>query len=587
MNPEAQVRDGLSFACASGSGGFFPTILSTSRQVHSGRFHVRNAIAVALLVGVAAGFQVLSGAYHCDTANHPDEPAQFLTGLMVFDYLTTSLGTDPLAFAVDYYHHYPKVAFGHWPPMFFVVQAFFFCLFGAERSSALILVLLATAATAACLYRRLCRYHDWRLALVTTLCFLALPLVRRHSSIVLADMLATLFVLLAVFAFADFLLSNKFRYSLAFAVWSSSALLTKGNEAALAFLPPIALLMTGKVQLFKSWKFWFPAAFVLITCAPFYLLTAHLATNASGGGRLPATYIVYNLERLPPFLPTLGVVMVAVSALGALGGFRNRSLTTQDVERACDVSVSSAWVVAFFLFQLISPVAGAQPQYLLPVVPSVILLFTGGFSLIRESLLRRWRPLRYAIAGMVLLLLFLPQPLQALHPVKGYAAVMDAIPNEKGTVVLVSSGTMGEGALIIEQRLRDPHRQTFVLRGSKTLGSSTWNGRSYELRLRTKEEVVEYLNRVPVHFIILDDFGYSREREDPHHHLLRQTLESYPDNFALVCWFPIVTSRRRVDSGVLLYENRQAKGRSPGEMQFRLSRVLGQEGTPVPASPAR
>jgi hypothetical protein len=529
------------------------------------------------LLLLAIGFQVLSGAYGCDLANHPDEPAQFITGLMVFDYLRTSVGSNPLAFAQDYYLHYPKVAFGHWPPLFFCVQALCFFLLGPAKSSALVLVILATSLTAICLYCRLRRHYSIGLSFLAVLCFLALPVVRRHSAIVLADTLATLLVTLAVLSFSDFLLSARFRDVLWFAIWSSLALLTKGNEAALVFLPPVALVATGRFRLFKSWKLWFAAFFVFVVCAPFYWLTLRLATNVTGPGHLPAGYILYNLERLPPLLEGFGFVILAVSALGALSAFRSRLLTADTLEQVVDLRVSVAWVLAVYLFQLVFPIAGAQVQYLLPVVPAILLMFARGLSIIQEGLIRWSRPLRYAVPGLLLLLIFLPQRLRVLNPVHGYGAVADAIPAQKGTVVLVSSGSMGEGAIIVERRLRDPERQMFVLRGSKVLGVSAWNGRSYELRFKTTEDIREYLNRVPVHFIIVDDFGYSREREDPHHELLRRTLESYTDNFVLLGRFPCTMPSGRFDSGILLYENSRARGRLPEESRLAFPRTIGRE----------
>jgi len=311
-----------------------------------------------------------------------------------------------------------------------------------------------------------------------------------------------------------------------------------------------------------------------------------MATNVSGsGGHLPASYILYNLERLPSLLEGFGIVIVAVSAWGALSAFRGRPLTADRLEQVTDLKVAVAWVISFYLFQLVFPIAGAEVQYLLPTVPAVLLLFARGLSLFQDWLVHWARPLRYALAGLLLLLIFLPQPLRGVHPVHGYDAVADTIAAQNGTVVLASSGSIGEGTIIVELRLRDPERQRFVLRASKVLGVSAWNGRSYELRFKTPKEIQEYLNRVPVHFIILDDFGYSRERMDPHHELLRHTLESYPDNFVLLDRFPITTPSQRFDSGILVYENRRARGRIPAEIRLDFSRTLGRElrTTPIPA----
>jgi hypothetical protein len=555
---------------------------STLAPGTSGCFRWPDASCLLVFLITAVGVQVLSSSYQSELAHHPDEPGQFLTGLMVFDYLKTCLNTDPLSFAEDYYVHYPKVAFGHWPPTFFVIQALFFSLFGPTPSSALILVLLCTFAIAACLYTRLRRYHGRTLAFFAAICFLTLPMVRAYSSMVLADMLATLFIALAVFSLADFFLSTNFRSSLWFGGWSSLALLTKGNAAPLALLPPIALVAMGKFRLLSTWKFWFPAVLVLIACAPFYLITLPMAVNVSGanssGGVLPPTdYLLYNMRRFPPLSQFLGLGILAFAVLGGLSIFRSGSPNAKGLGSVTDLKVSLASILCFFLFELAFPITENDPRYLLPVLPAAFVLFARGVSVCQGWLMRWPWPMRYTLSAAIVLGIFLPQPSRALQPIEGYGTVVNAIPLQKQTVVLVSSGSIGEGALVVEQRLRDPKRETFVLRGSKVLGISAWNGRSYKLWFHTPEEIQEYLNRIPVHFLILDDYGYSREPKDPHHELLRQTVESCPDNFLFVGRFPITVGSEQVHPKVLLYENKRAKGRLPEEIRMDVTRMLGRE----------
>jgi hypothetical protein len=42
---------------------------------------------------------------------------------MVHDYVLDFPWPNPLRFAQAFYDYYPKVAFGHWPPFFYVVEA--------------------------------------------------------------------------------------------------------------------------------------------------------------------------------------------------------------------------------------------------------------------------------------------------------------------------------------------------------------------------------------------------------------------------------------------------------------------------------
>src|SRR2546423_1423416 len=95
--------------------------------------------AAALLFAIAVGSQHLTGAYRGEFGSEPDEAAHFVTGLCVHDYVAAGFPGNPLGYAKKYYEHYPKVALGHWPPFFYVVQTAWTLPFGASRVSILLL----------------------------------------------------------------------------------------------------------------------------------------------------------------------------------------------------------------------------------------------------------------------------------------------------------------------------------------------------------------------------------------------------------------------------------------------------------------
>jgi hypothetical protein len=78
-------------------------------------------VFISIFLSVVA-FQWAAGAYTADFAGNPDEPSQVVSSLLVYDYLVDGFPKQPLRFAEDYYVHYPEVAIGHWPPMFYAVE---------------------------------------------------------------------------------------------------------------------------------------------------------------------------------------------------------------------------------------------------------------------------------------------------------------------------------------------------------------------------------------------------------------------------------------------------------------------------------
>ena len=63
-----------------------------------------------------------NGAFYSEFAGDADEPSHYVTGLMVRDYLAQLAPAPPMEYAEAYYIHYPRVAMGHWPPMFYAVE---------------------------------------------------------------------------------------------------------------------------------------------------------------------------------------------------------------------------------------------------------------------------------------------------------------------------------------------------------------------------------------------------------------------------------------------------------------------------------
>src|SRR5579872_778529 len=102
--------------------------------IHAGYFMVGLPVLFTL---AALLVQLHVGAYATDRGQTGDEAAHFVTSLMLTDYLR-HLG-NPIAFAKSYYVHLPRVAIGHWPPFFEMLQALAFAIFGGTNQVAMAL----------------------------------------------------------------------------------------------------------------------------------------------------------------------------------------------------------------------------------------------------------------------------------------------------------------------------------------------------------------------------------------------------------------------------------------------------------------
>ncbi|MGZ4972189.1 MAG: hypothetical protein ACXWDN_05465, partial [Limisphaerales bacterium] len=119
------------------------------RSPQPGKFNRRTCLLPFLLFfAVVVMMQSFTGAYRAEFGSEPDEAAHYVTGLMIRDYIAHGFPGSPMHFAKDYYEHYPKVALGHWPPMFYLIQSAWTLIFSPSRVSIMLLMAVLTAGAA-------------------------------------------------------------------------------------------------------------------------------------------------------------------------------------------------------------------------------------------------------------------------------------------------------------------------------------------------------------------------------------------------------------------------------------------------------
>src|SRR5580698_9640953 len=86
-----------------------------------------------IFLAVAIALQGTGGAWNNDFGSNSDEPAHFVSAVMLRDFLLGGELAHPMAFAKLFYLHYPKVAIGQWPPFLYVVLGSWMVVFGVSR----------------------------------------------------------------------------------------------------------------------------------------------------------------------------------------------------------------------------------------------------------------------------------------------------------------------------------------------------------------------------------------------------------------------------------------------------------------------
>jgi hypothetical protein len=481
------------------------------------------ALAWLVLTGAAALLQWSAGAYDAGFGNHPDEGAHFVTGLMVRDYLAGGIPQNPLRFAETYYDHYPKVALGHYPPAFYAVEGLWLLVFPVGRASAMALMAVLSGALGAMVFSMAERAKFPRpAAALAALVAVTLPLTQSLASMVMSDLLLALFMVAAALAFARYLERGKWTDSLLFGLLAAAAGMTKGSGLLLALVPPLAILLGGRFRLLLRGSLWLAPLPVLLVCGPWFWFSSKITAE----GMSDRGMVEHLASALPyfghEFLRVFGFTLIVPAVLGTV-----RILADAETRRDPRWGVILALPVALVAFYSLVP-AGLEARYLLPVVPSVLLLAAAGIRRVLERVGGTNRRPVAVGAAVAITALFALETFTL--PRAGPAGFREAVRHlleqapDRPLKMLVSSDARGEGAFISEVAIQDRARPCHtVARGSKVLATSDWLGRGYEETFADDDALRAHLTAEGYDAILADEAVPERYRE-PHHGRLARVL---------------------------------------------------------------
>jgi hypothetical protein len=461
--------------------------------------------AFAVLLGFVVILQVLGGAYASGFGGYPDEPAHLVTSLMARDFIAGLDFRHPWQFAQQYYLHYPKVAIGVWPPVFYGALGTWFLIVGASRAAAIMFIAIVAATTATVIYstgRGL--IGRWAGGLAAVL-FVASPLVQESSARVMTEHLVTLGMLVSTLCFARFARTGQIGDGLAFGIVTAVAILTHGNAWALGLVPGITLALTNRWYLLRRLGLWLAVVPVLVTCVPWYGFAPSIVAGREGG---VASLLSEAVPSYAWFI-YLGVgVPVLIFAL--IGVWETIIRVKPRTEVAPEWAALAGLAIATFILHCVLPVP-IDSRYMVLLMPSVVLFSAAGVNAIAHRLGARL-PIGLVRVGLALALMaaFCAEsfalPLQLRNGgykalVRGVMARVSNVPQ----VWLISSGSSGEGCLVAAVALQEARPNSYVLRGKTILAGGDWFWGSTQDRFDTPAKLAGLLEDIPVTIIVIDD----------------------------------------------------------------------------------
>ena len=437
--------------------------------------------------------QISGGAFKAEFTGHPDEPSQFLSGLILYDYLADLPRENPITWAEQYYLHYPKVAIGHWPPGYFALEGVWFLFLGPSRMTAILLQWFigvvaphdVIPAFAIPVFRCLLQ-----LRLIVAL-VIATPVFQQSLEQTMADLCCLLWSVLVIEATVR-LVERPDQTRVFFVVlWLLAAAVTKGTAVCLMPVPLLALL-ASRQQLRLPPRTVIPLVACLLGVAAWYLSMG--GVRGWGGISLD--------------LPWPGAL------IGQLAGWGFLALAVLGLRQEPLALVAGSVIVSTLGVSFVVRAMQEERHWIL-VLPAIFVLSGLAVQRLRTT---------WSVVAVTLALAFFP----AVWYRQSRSAYGELAANlGRPSRTLVSAAGFGEGAWIAVSSLAEKRPSSFIMRASKVLAESGWNGEKYRLLTPTQDAVLRRLDELAVQTVVLDSTPNSGP-PPPHHALLQSALSASP-----------------------------------------------------------
>jgi hypothetical protein len=386
--------------------------------------HAVVLLLAGLLAGLIGGTIALSvsDAFQAGFSG-ADEPAHFLNGYFVSSYFKHHFGSNPMAYAAEFYLHYPKISIGHWPPAYYgllgmilmpmqatVQHAFLINLVIAALPAAGVALATGTLARAMIVaFPATTTFHSavdlrsvahpggrthagatdagsaiartpsglvltW--AFFSALIYAFAPLVIEGQAFFMADQALAACCAVATIVWVAYVRRPGWKRALPFAALCALAVLIKGNGWLLGLLPVFHIVLTGRWRLLTSPRLYVALGLVALAVVPWYKLTAGISADGFNY-RMGAPYAWLALKTNAVMLAgQVGLPGLLLAGWAVVTQFRQR---LRKPESWLMVSAALSLVLATLTLQSIVPV-DIVDRYMAPALPAIVVLAMTGIG---------------------------------------------------------------------------------------------------------------------------------------------------------------------------------------------------------------
>lgn len=477
-----------------------------------------------------------------------DSPRHALNGVFIRDLVAAFPWRDPAGFAAQYYVHYPALTILFYPPLFYLISAPFFAVFGVSHATALSVVILHYIALAFGLYVLARRWLSFPVALAVGLSVMAVPGIALWGRQVMLEIPAMAFAVWAFVLLRRYAGEARAGFLYGGAFLLLCAIYTKFSAIFLVPVAALLLLAARGAALFRDRHAWIAAALFAVGSIPIVLLTWKFGqANVVSLTHLPNSEVsraslsgwTWYLQRLPE---QLGWPILIAAAVGCVAMWSGRSGVTR-----ADRAMLFGWLVIGYLFFSVIDLKEARHSTLM--LPP--LLIASGFAVQRLLPVRAapWAALLLVAAAGAWTWRYAPVP-----AVSGYREAADWIAANTPRDSIVMFSGKRDGSFIFNLRTHEDRSDLYTIRADKLLlDLAVTRERGVDQRNYTAPQIAALLDQHGVQYVVAQSDFWTDLAVMAR---LQQVLRS--DHFELLATIPVKANVGTEDKELRIYRNRHS-----------------------------
>lgn len=527
----------------------------------------RSEFAVAALLFTLGAVCLFLTAPHHGEFWWSDSPRHALNGVFVKD-LVASVPADPKQWAMQYYIKYPALTILFYPPLFYVISAPFYAIFGVSQATGLAVVMLHYIALALGMFMLARRWTSANTAVLVGLSAMAAPGLALWGRQIMLEVPSLAFAAWAMVALQRYGETRRpiSLYASVFLLLCASY--TKLNAVFLFAVVALTVLSSQKAGTFKNRHVWIAAILAAVGLVPLIVLTLKFgAANVQSvmgiaDARVARDSIagwIWYAQNLPGLIWWPLLIMAIATPILFAAGVLKTNLSRTDV-----VLLVSWFVVGYVALSLIDLKEARHALLILPPVlisaglaPNVI-----PFRRTGELLLAL-----FVVATGICTWQYRPNPL-----ITGYreAALWVGQHAPKDAIVVFSGKR--DGSFIFNMRTLENRKDITTVRSDKLLLSIAVRR---ELGVKqnnfSEAEIASLLDRDGVTYVVAQDDFWT---DLPVMKRLQDVLRS--PHFQKVAEISVTSNITAPDHVLSIYRNLGKVNPHPGPLQLDLP-IIGKK----------